>query len=72
MGRKRRTGKKKKSGGALTSLRGGFRSTVRAATGSGQPRANASRGRRILGNVVTVVLLAVAAALLFRRFGPRH
>jgi hypothetical protein len=33
------------------------------------PAHPASRTRRVLGNVVTVVLLLVAAGLLLRRFG---
>ena|GEM_PF-2417522 len=64
--RRRRAGKS--GGGALTSLRGGFRSVAHGMAGKG-PARPASRTRRVLGNVVTVVLLLVAAGLLLRRFG---
>jgi hypothetical protein len=77
MARKRRRGRHRHGGGgggsgggggALTKLRGGFKSTVHSATGTskGPP---ASRARRVLGNVVTVALLLIAAAVLLRRFG---
>jgi hypothetical protein len=69
MGRKRHQRRGgKKGGAALTSLRGGFRSVARGVTGSGPARPT-SRSRRALGNVLTVVLLLVAAALIGRRFG---
>jgi hypothetical protein len=67
--RRRRSGKS--SGGALTSLRGGFRSVAQRATGSGSARPT-SRGGRLLSNLVTVVLLLVAVGLLLRRFGVIH
>lgn len=72
MGRKRRSRRSgKTSGGALTSLRGGFRSVARGVTGtrSGGP---ASRRGRFASNLVTVLLLLVAVALLLRRFGFHH
>jgi len=69
MGRKRRRARSSKGrGGALTSLRGGFRSVAHSVTGTGK-QAPTSRGRRLLGNVITAVLLVVAAALVLRRFG---
>jgi hypothetical protein len=76
MGRKRhrvRGGSKgkKRGGGALSSLRGGFRSVAHGVTGSGKQRPE-SPGRRIFWNVITAALLVVAAALLLRRFGVLH
>ncbi len=67
--RRRRAGKS--SGGSLASLRGGFRSVAHGIAGKERARP-ASRTRRVLGNVVTVVLLLVAAGLLLRRFGLLH
>jgi hypothetical protein len=68
MGRKRGRGRSgKRSGGALTSLRGGFKSTVRGATGG--ERGSPTRTRRLLSNLLTVALLVAAALLLARRFG---
>jgi hypothetical protein len=67
--RRRRAGKS--SGGALTSLRGGFRSVAHGVAGKG-PAKPVSRGRRLFGNVVTVILLAAAVALFLRRFGLLH
>lgn len=69
MGRRRtrsRSGKRAK-GGVMTSMRGGFRSAVRAGTGQGGGKAAGSR--RSWGTVLTVVLLVVAAVVLLRRFG---
>jgi hypothetical protein len=67
--RRRRAGKG--SGGALSSLRGGFRSVAHGMAGKGPARPT-SRGRRLLGNAFTVALLLVAVALLLRRFGLLH
>jgi hypothetical protein len=67
--RRRRSGKR--SGGALTSLRGGFQSVTQRATGTGPARAT-SRARRVTGNVITALLLVVAVVLLLRRFGIFH
>jgi hypothetical protein len=67
--RRRRAGKS--SGGALTSLRGGFRSVARGVAGQGPARPT-SRARRVLGNVVTVALVLLALGLLLRRFGLLH
>lgn len=52
----------------LTSMRGGFRSAVRGATGQGDGAAKSS-GRRWLSNAFTVALLVAAAIVLARRFG---
>jgi hypothetical protein len=72
VGRKRtRQRAGKRSGGTLTSLRGGFRSVAHSMTEKA-PSRPASRTRRILGNVVTVILLALAVGLLLRRFGLLH
>jgi flagellar biogenesis protein FliO len=40
-------------------------------TGSAPARPT-SRARRVTGNVITVLMLVVAAALLLRRFGVFH
>jgi hypothetical protein len=72
MGRRRRHRRSGAGrGGALSSLRGGFRSVARGVTGAGPARPR-SPARRALGSVVTVALLLVAAALLLRRFGVLH
>jgi hypothetical protein len=70
MGRKRSRGRsgKRSGGGALSSLRGGFKSTVRGATGAGQGRPQTST-RRLLSNLLTIALVVAAAVLLARRFG---
>ncbi|HXJ19271.1 MAG TPA: hypothetical protein VMT03_03490 [Polyangia bacterium] len=69
MARKRRRRPAGKSGGgALSSLRGGFRSVAHGMAGKG-PAKPVSRGRRVMGNVLTVVLLVAAVALFLRRFG---
>jgi hypothetical protein len=44
---------------------------ARGATGTGPSRPT-SRAGRAMSNVITVVLLLVAAALLLRRFGVLH
>jgi hypothetical protein len=72
MGHKRRHAKKSKSGGgALTRLRGGFRSTVQSATGTGKARAP-TPVRRTVTNLITIALVIAAAAFLLRRFGVLH
>ncbi|HVY38023.1 MAG TPA: hypothetical protein VHM31_08810 [Polyangia bacterium] len=70
---RRRRRAAKASGGALSSLRGGFRSVAHGVVGKGPARPQ-SRARRVMGNVLTVLLLLVAVALLLRRFGvhPRR
>jgi hypothetical protein len=69
MGRKRRRARGGKGrGGALSSLRGGFRSVAHGVAGAGKQRPQ-STARRVIGNLITVALLVVAAALLLRRFG---
>jgi flagellar biogenesis protein FliO len=55
----------------MSSLRGGFRSVARGVTGSG-PAKPSSRAGRVTGNLVTVLLLLVAVALLLRRFAFHH
>jgi hypothetical protein len=72
--RGRRTGKTsggKAGGGALTSLRGGFRSVARGVTGSGAARPT-SRAGRLTSNLVTILLLLVVVAVVLRRFGLHH
>ncbi|HEY4392444.1 MAG TPA: hypothetical protein VGP64_00200 [Polyangia bacterium] len=71
--RRKRRGRRsgKTSGGAMSSLRGGFRSVARGVTGSG-PAKPSSRAGRVTGNLVTVLLLLVAVALLLRRFAFHH
>jgi hypothetical protein len=69
MGRKRGHGRRgKRGGGTLSSLRGGFRATVQGATGTGEARPS-SPAKRLLGNALTVILLAAAVVVLLRRFG---
>jgi len=70
MGRKRRRGRQAKrgGGGALTRMRGGFRSAAHTLTGTSKPQA-VSRRRRVLTNVVTFVLMAAALAVVLRRLG---
>jgi hypothetical protein len=75
MARKRRRSRggrgKGGGGGALGSLRGGFRSVAHGATGVGRPgqAASPSRGGRIGGKLLTVILVAAVAFFLLRRFG---
>ncbi len=72
MGRKRRHGKAGKGrGGAMSSLRGGFRSVAGRVTGARNSRPT-SRAGRALGNAITVTLLVVATLFLLRRFGVLH
>jgi len=72
VGRKRRGRRSGKTGGgALTSLRGGFKSVARGVTGtkSSEPT---SRGGRFTSNLITVLLVLVAVGLLMRRLGVLH
>ncbi len=72
MGRKRRQARKPKAGGgALTRLRGGFRSTVQSATGTAKGKPSTPL-RRSITNLITIALLVVAAVLMLRRFGVLH
>jgi len=72
MGRKHRSERRgKKRGGALTSMRGGFRRGVQAATGSGDKKP-VSPAKRALNNGLTVALVVVVVVLLLRRFGVFH
>jgi hypothetical protein len=73
MGHKRRHARKPRGGGggALTRLRGGFKSTVRSATGASKPRPTTPL-RRTITNLITIALLIAAAAFLLRRFGVLH
>jgi len=73
--RRRRGGKggagKGGGGGALSSLRGGFKSVAQGVAGKGGDQPT-SRGRRVMSNVLTAVLLLLAVGLLLRRFGVLH
>jgi hypothetical protein len=75
MGRKRRRGRHGKArgggGGALTRLRGGFRSTTHAVVGAGN-QGPESRLRRTVVNVITIGAVVAAALILLRRFGILH
>jgi hypothetical protein len=74
MGRKRghaRSGKRRGGSGSLSSLRGGFRRGVQAATGTSEKRPQ-SPARRALSNGITVALVVVVVVLLLRRFGVFH
>jgi hypothetical protein len=66
MSRKRGRGRWARKGGALTSMRGGFKATVRATTGE---KKATSPTRKFVYNLVTIALLVTAAVLLLRRFG---
>jgi hypothetical protein len=53
-------------------MRGRFRSVAHGVTGTGGARPT-SRARSVTSNVITVLLLLIAVALLLRRFGVfRH
>ena len=71
MGRKGRSGQpRKKKGGLLMGMRGGFRSAVKGATGAGDAEGKKpSRAAKLFWNVLTVVLALVAGAVLLRRCG---
>lgn len=75
MARRQRGGKpKKKKGGVMSSLRGGFQSAVKGATGTGDEdvKKPPSRFSKIFWNVVTGILLVVAAAVWAKRCGIIH
>jgi hypothetical protein len=55
--------------GMMSSMRGGFKSAVRGATGSGKPGGKESPTRRFLWNLVTIALAVAAAVMLLKRFG---
>lgn len=68
MGRKRsRSGGRKKGGGVLSGLRGGFQGAVKGATGMGEGKV--SSRANLFWNIVTGILLVLAAALFLRRCG---
>jgi hypothetical protein len=72
---RKRVRKPKKKRGVMSSLRGGFKSAVRGATGVGDELVEAakkkepSRFSKIFWNVLTGALLLVAAAVWARRCG---
>jgi hypothetical protein len=54
----------------MSSMRGGFKSAVRGATGgAAKPGATESPTRRFLWNLVTIALAVAAAVMLLKRFG---
>jgi hypothetical protein len=53
----------------MSSMRGGFKSAVRGATGAGKPGAAQSPGKRFLWNLVTIAVVITAAVVLLKRFG---
>jgi hypothetical protein len=55
----------------MSSMRGGFRSAVRGATGSGGDKSatKTSPTKRFLWNLLNIALVVTAAVLLLRRFG---
>jgi hypothetical protein len=55
-----------KKGGVLLGMRSGFKNVANKVTG--QEPANKSKKSSILGTVVTILLVAAAAALLWKRF----
>jgi hypothetical protein len=69
MGRKHRRGRTKAAGhGMMSSMRGGFRSVVRGGPAPAEPTRRWTPGRIIL-NVLTIAMLALAAAVILGRFG---
>ena len=64
--RKRGRPTAKKKGGVLLGMRSGFKNVANTVTGQ-QPETK-SKKSSILGTVVTVLLVAAAAALLWKRF----
>jgi len=52
----------------MTSMRGGFRSAVKGATGGGNKTSAASPTKRFVSNLVTIALVIAAVVLLLRRF----
>ena len=73
MTRRRPPGKpKKRKRGVLSSLRGGFKSAVRGATGAGlesEVKKEPSRFSKIFWNVITGILIVIVAAVWARRCG---
>jgi hypothetical protein len=71
MARQRRGGRPKKKKGVMSSLRGGFQSAVRGATGTGDDEVKKppSRFSKIFWNVVTGILIIVAGAVWAKRCG---
>lgn len=53
----------------MTSMRGGFRSAVKGATGGGKTARAANPTKRFLSNLLTIALVVTALVLLLRRFG---
>lgn len=53
----------------LTSMRGGFKSAVKSASGGGGGGGQSSASKRWVWNLLTVALLVAALVLLGRRFG---
>jgi hypothetical protein len=52
-------------------LRGGFKSVARGVTGTKSAGPTSRRGR-LASNLITVLLLLVAVAVVLRRFGIHH
>jgi hypothetical protein len=54
----------------MSSMRGGFKTAVRGATGgASKPGTGESPSRRFLWNLVTIALAVTAGILLLKRFG---
>jgi cell division protein FtsI/penicillin-binding protein 2 len=53
----------------MSSMRGGFKSAVKGATGAGKTGAAESPTKRFLWNLVTIALAIAAAVVLLKRFG---
>ena len=68
--RRRQQEGRKRGGGLLSGLRGGFQRTVQGATGVGAADQPKSTRAKWIENTITVVLLVIAGLLLLRRF--RH
>lgn len=56
----------KKKGGVLLGMRSGFKNVAHSVTGVGEEQP--AKKSSVLGTLVTILLVAAAAALLFKRF----
>ena len=72
MGRRQSESRRKKGGGLLSGMRGGFRNAVQGAVGiddEAKPKKAPSKAANIFWNIVTGILLVLAALVFLRRCG---
>jgi hypothetical protein len=69
MTRRQKAPYKKKGGGLLTGMRRGVKSVAGTVTGATVEKAPGRKGWNIFWNVVTGILVLVAAAMFLRRCG---